>query len=101
MFRVIRCGTNFDLVIAVTPEDAHPHDSNVRCYRFATWRIDNHEPNQFNEITAHDALGYFGGIADGLGFEQPPTDLFETLNDVLNYIKTHKNNAIQKNTRRT
>lgn len=91
MFRIIRCGTGFDPVIIVSPPDAGPNTPDAKYYRCASWQIGDHQPGMFNEISRNMAISYFSGIADGIGFEVPPTDIFPTLEATLSFV-TEKNN---------
>ena len=87
MFKIIRCGFGYGLVIVVSPPDADVRTPGAKFYRFADWQIYEHEPWVFNEISADVALGYFSGIADGLGFEIVTTDTFPSLEATLEYVK--------------
>lgn len=91
MYRVIRAGTEYGLMIAVSPADATPDSTNAKFYRFATWGIGDHKANQFNEITSKTAITYFGGIAEGVGYEKPPEMPFPTLDAILEWRKTMLN----------
>lgn len=86
MFRMIRCGRGFDPVIVVSPADAGPNTLGAKYYRWASWKIGGHQPGMFNEISRDEAMDYFSGMADGLGFEALPEALFPTLDDTLRYI---------------
>lgn len=90
MFKMIRCGANFCLVIMVSPAEAEPEDLDAKFYRYATWQIDDHQPGIFNEISRSLALSYFSGNADGLGFEPRPAENFPTLEAAVEYINTHQ-----------
>lgn len=69
MFKTIRCGKGFGLVILVSPPDAKPDTPGARFWRYADWQIGDHEPDRFNEIDSAIAESYFSGHADGLGWE--------------------------------
>jgi len=90
MFAIIRCGKNYNLVVVVTPADAGPDTEGAKFYRFATWKIGDHEPGVFNEISKNHAVGYFSGHADGLGWEALSRDGFESLDVILEHIKSHR-----------
>lgn len=96
MYKVIRCGTNYDLVIVVTPENAGPETPGVKCYRYASWHIGNHKPNVFNEITVRDAEMYFSGHADGLGYGKLSQEIFSSLEEAASFISKEKRNLLDK-----
>lgn len=86
MYKIIRCGLNYDCVIAVSPPDATPFSENAKAFRFTTWRIDKEKTRVFHEITLRDALSYFSGIADGIGFDHVPDKLFASLEEMTDYV---------------
>ena len=96
MYKIIRCGTYYELVIVVSPHDATSKTENVKFYRYATWQIGDHQPEQLNEINKDTAFSYFSGIADGSGYASPPDTVFPTLDDILQYIKKEKKKARRK-----
>lgn len=87
MFKMIRCGRFFDLVIMVTPPDAQPDTQGAKYFRYASWQIGNNPPNVFCEIDAQTAMSYFTGHADGMGFEIPPERTFKTLEEAVRFIQ--------------
>lgn len=87
MFKIIRCGIGFELVILISPPGAGPDTPDAKYYRYASWQIGDHRPGVFNEIIPKMAMTYFSGIADGLGFETPPANVFPTLDDALLYVE--------------
>ena len=91
MFRMIRCGSGFDPVIMVSSPDAGSYTPGAKYYRRASWQIDGQQRGVFNEISRDEAIGYFSGIADGIGFETLPKDIFETLEAALQYIEKKQN----------
>ena len=93
MFKMIRCGTGFDPVIMVSPADAKPDTPEAKFYRCASWQIHDHQPDVLNEISRNIALSYFSGIADGIGFEIPPSDIFPTLEEALLFVIAKRNEA--------
>ena len=95
MYKIIRSGTGFALVILVSPPDATPEMPDAKYYRYASWQIGGDKPFVFNEIHQDCALGYFGGIADGIGFESPPEEIFPSLDSALDFVK-EKNLAWDK-----
>jgi hypothetical protein len=86
MFRIIRAGIGFSLVILVSPEDAGPDNPDAKLYRYATWEIEGNAAGAFHEISIPNALGYFSGIADGLGFEKLPKEPFISIEEALSYV---------------
>lgn len=95
-FKIIRCGSFCDLVIAVTPANAGPDSKNARYYRFASWQIYDNQPETLNEIDRDLAITYFSGIADGIGFEFPPKRTFPSLEAVLKHIRKRRNRLYKK-----
>jgi len=95
---MIRCGANFCLVVMVSPAEAEPEDLNAKFYRYANWQIDDHQPGVFNEISRALALSYFGGIADGIGFQPRPAENFPTLEAAVEYINTHQKPVAENKT---
>lgn len=91
MYKIIRCGSGFDPVIVVSPPDAGPDTPNAKYYRCASWQIGNHQPEIFNEISKDEAVGYFSGQADGMGFEVPPAENFPSLKSAQHYIREKRN----------
>ena len=91
MFRMIRCGSGFDPVIVVSPPEANTDTPGAKFYRCASWEIGDHQPDVFNEISPDMALGYFSGIADGIGFEALPADIFPSLGVALQYVIKKRN----------
>jgi hypothetical protein len=86
MHQIIRCGDRFGLVIAVTPPDADPQTPDATFYRFADWEINGKLPQVFHEISKEEAMGYFSGHADGLGWEDFSEEPFETLEKLQEYV---------------
>jgi len=90
MYKMIRCGTGFNLVIMVSPPDATIDTKDARYFRFATHRIDDCDADIFSEISQDVAVGYFGGIADGIGFAPVPAETFPTLTAAMCFILAHQ-----------
>ena len=86
MYKIIRCGSNYELVIVVTPADADPDTKEAKFYRLAFWPINGYQPGIFHEISRNCAIGYFSGQADGLGWQYYPDEPFESLEAVLAYV---------------
>ena len=88
MYKMIRCGSGFEVVILVSPPDADWDTPDAKFYLWQ-WRLGRllDDFTEFTEISKETALGYFSGMADGLGFESPPDDIFSTLDDALRYVK--------------
>jgi hypothetical protein len=92
---MIRVGTAYSLVIAVTPGNATPETESAKFYRYATWDIHDHKAGVFNEISRGSAIGYFGGIADGIGFEIPPKRTFKSKVEMLKFIRTERTKLVK------
>ena len=84
MFRMIRCGSDYDPVIVVSPPDADPGSAGAQYYRWSTWGPG--ELRAFQQITERTADSYFGGQADGLGFEELPDKTFASLEEADTFI---------------
>lgn len=82
MYKMVRCGSGFGLVIMVSPPEAGLDTPNAKYYCWS-WQIGAQQPGAFEEISRNT---YFSGIADGLGFEELPADIFPTLEAALQYI---------------
>lgn len=87
MFEVIRVGTNYGVVIAVTPPGALPSNLGVKCYIRQDWQVHNAPANVFREITTSEAQMGFSGQTDGWGFERLPVQTFDTLDDIVQWIE--------------
>lgn len=87
-FRIIRCGSQCCLVIAVSPPEAKPETPEAKFYRYANWQIEDDQLGVFNEISRDTTLGYFSGQADGLGWGERPDYEFESLTAIVNWITT-------------
>ncbi len=96
MFKMIRCGTGFNLVILVSPPDAGPDTPDAKYYRCASWKIGEHQPDVFNEINRDGAISYFSGIADSIGYEEPPANTFPTLESALQYVTAKRTEHYKK-----
>jgi hypothetical protein len=90
-FKVIRCGINYDLVVAVSPHTASPQSAEIDGAKFYRYLNDSRgRAIQFQEITYEAAMRYFSGHADGLGFEPLPTQSFASLDVMIDWVKTVK-----------
>lgn len=87
MFRIIRCGAYYELVIVVTPEYASLQTRDAKFYRYADWSIGDHQPEVFNEVSAEGAEGYFNGHADGMGWGEIPDYDFESFEAIMEWIE--------------
>jgi hypothetical protein len=96
MYKIIRCGADYELIIAVTPHDAGVATKGARYYRYAAWNIGAQKPNVFNEVDSKTAADYFGGHADSVGFENLPEETFETLEAVLEFVTKERNARARK-----
>jgi hypothetical protein len=86
MYKFIRCGENYRLVIVVSPHDAAPYAAHAKYYRWADWKIGEHEPYQFHEIARAQADEYLRGNDGGIGFETFPTDPFPSLEEARAFL---------------
>lgn len=93
MFKIIRCGEGYDPVIVVSPPEAGvtPNMPGVKYYRYASWGIGGRQSGVFSEIGCNEALGYFSGMADGIGFEAVPSDVFPSLEATFQYVMKKRN----------
>ncbi len=91
MFRIIRCGEAWSLVIVVTPKDAKPDTVGARFYLWASWQMGDYMPEVFREISLDEVINYFGGMADGLGFGEIPRESFASLEEVAQFIEKKRN----------
>lgn len=97
MFRVIRCGVGYRVVIVVSPPDAGPDTPGVKCYQYASYEIFDYKPDIFNEISTFEAQLWFYGIpAQAIGFEEPPKQNFNSLDEVLQYVKQKRAEYIKE-----
>lgn len=90
-YRIVRLGSGYGFALAVTPEDARPEGmalpEGARFFRWADWKIGDHEPDAWNEIPGGAVWGYFSGHADGLGHAELPADAFPTLGDAAAWMR--------------
>lgn len=90
MYAIIRIGTNYELVIVVSPGDVKPGSEGAKFYRYAIWQIGQFAPRVFHSIDRDTASSYFSGQADALGFVTPPKEMFKSLDEVVAYIEAHR-----------
>ena len=96
-YRIIRCGSGFGLVVVISPPDADIGAPDARYYRCASWKAPGIQQLwQFDEISDLEALLYFSGQADGLGYETPPEEIFPTLELALSYAREKCSSALEK-----
>lgn len=89
MFQIIRVGSRYGLVVAMTPAKVPVDNPEVVFYRLADWDIGECKKNEFCQIDRKEALSYFSGRADmGIGFERIPEDPFPTLDALTAFCKT-------------
>lgn len=93
MYRIIRVGYEYSLVIVTDQPEDSEHSKSDRYWRYATWRIHGHRPHIIHEITRKTALSYFSGMADGVGFESIPKQSFNDLGEVLAFINDKQANS--------
>jgi len=88
-YRIIRLSEDYGMAIIVSPEDAEPWVSG-NMY----WLLNDNIPecaDAFKEVSDRTALGYFSGIADGMGFSTIPDIVFEEISDVEMWIQVKRN----------
>lgn len=91
MFKIIRCGDSYDLVIAVTPHTTTPKTAEADGAKFYRYLNDARGKTiRFTEITYDAAMRYFSGQADGLGIVPPPAQTFDSLEAVVDWVRTSK-----------
>ncbi len=93
MFEVIRVGTNYGVVIAITPPGASPETPGVKCYIRRDWQVHDAPANVFHEITPRETQLGFSGQADGWGFERLPVQTFDTLDDIVKWTEEMRTQA--------
>lgn len=87
MFKVIRCGANYNVVIAISPPDAGPHTPGVMCYLYAARpSLGNYKPGVWHEISPGIAQRYCSSHASVIGYEEPPNWNFPSLEAIIHYI---------------
>lgn len=97
MFKMIRVGTGFEIVIMVSPpEAAAKRTPDAKYYRYASWQIYDDEPDVFNEIHPDRATSYFMGIADGIGYEPPPEDIFPSIEAATEFVDKKRSEYARK-----
>lgn len=84
--KIIRAGSSYGLVIAVSPENATLDFPNAKYFIFADWEIRKREPLKFHEINQEETLSYFSGQADGCGFEEIPNRIFQTIEELTQFV---------------
>jgi hypothetical protein len=90
MYNIIRLGSGYDPVIVVTPYGAGPTTEGVKCFLKASWDTGYGVRDEWHEITPDQAEGYISGQADGMGFEAVPTNDFESLAAVDEWVESHR-----------
>jgi len=98
VYKIIRCGARYDLVIVVTPADANPETQDAKYYRAATWDVGGPDSEKLHEIDAAFAMTYFSGQADGLGFECAPPFTFGSLAEVQQFISERRTLGVPSRT---
>ena len=86
----------YDLVIAISPHDAGPDTTDATFYRLAAWQIGNNKAGIFHEIERDNALTYFSGIADGMGWSDIPEQIFNSLKDAQTYTQQAHKEFLEK-----
>lgn len=86
MFRIIRAGSGYGVVVVVTPADATPDSKDAKFFQRQSWSTDHQLADEFFEISRLDVLCAFSGHADGWGFAKRPNTDFATLEEVEAWI---------------
>ncbi len=90
MFKIIRAGTEYRVVVVVTPADAGPETQDAKYFQRQDWATDHNPANQFYEIKLEDVLCAFSGHADGWGFAERPKTNFASLVEIETWISTQQ-----------
>ncbi|MDD5043459.1 MAG: hypothetical protein PHD51_02185 [Patescibacteria group bacterium] len=95
-FRVISASSSYGVVVVVSPEDAKPGDKEAKFFL----RNLNVGIKDFEPVTEDVALGYFSGIADGLGRGKKPANHFNSLKEVAEWADKANEQAMKELIRR-
>jgi hypothetical protein len=86
-YNIIRLSEDCGVAIIVSPEDAIAwHKDN----KYWLMNHNNKEFETFKEVNSDTVLGYFSGIADGLGWHPIPNIAFEEIKDAEKWVLEHK-----------
>jgi hypothetical protein len=87
MFRIIRAGRDYGVVVVVTPEDATPESTDARFFERKDWKAGDNPVDTFYEISWKSMLCAFSGHADHWGFAEIPKEAFASLEEVNAWIE--------------
>lgn len=87
MYKIVRIAQHYELAIVSVVDNPDAF------LRYATWEINGQQPFIFHQIYPEEAQDYFSPQADGLGWETPPNQLFDTLDQVSRYILSQRFNS--------
>ncbi len=90
MFRIIRAGSGFCVVVVVTPADATPDSMDAKFFQRQDWQTDHQPANEFFEISRTAVMCAFSGHADSWGFAEKTKTDFASLADVETWISTQQ-----------
>ncbi len=79
MFHVIRVSSSYKMVVVCCSERQEPRPEDPSNTYFI---YNNLTDEDFEESSYRGVLGYFSGIADGMGFGELPKEPFSSLDDV-------------------
>ena len=86
MFKVIRAGSEYNVVVVVTPADATPESTDAKFFQRQDWPTSHRQAHTFFEISRRDVVCAFSGQADGWGFAKIPDTDFASLEEVNAWI---------------
>jgi hypothetical protein len=92
-YRIIRLSEDCGVVIIVSPANAEVWAEDNK-YWLMNHNIKKFET--FKEVNSDAALGYFGGIADGLGWGPIPDITFEEIKDAEKWVLESKTKFYEK-----
>ena len=84
MYQIVRIGSGYDPIIVVSPYGTGPFSTEG-----AGHLLDSRNEG-WQEISLDAVACYFSGIADGMGFEVPPKDDFESLAAVEAWVASNR-----------
>ena len=90
MYKMIRAGTGYGVVIIVTPADATPNTPGVQCFERKNWKVGDNPVDTFYEISTLSAQLGFSGHADAWGYAELPKESFESIEKVDEWIKEQR-----------
>lgn len=93
MYKIIRAGSGYNVVVVVTPPDATPDSTDAKFFQRQDWPTDHQPADKFFEISRLDVLCAFSGHADGWGFAKRPDTNFATLEEVEAWILAEQEKA--------